>query len=67
MAVAATPNACSSFATVSLATRQVVPSTQMTASARGLLPWLAERDAVLRGLMGEGRSERMSRLARRVL
>ena len=44
---------------VSLATRQVVPSTQMTASARELLPWLAERDAVLRGLMWEGRSERM--------
>ena len=44
---------------VSLATRQVVPSTQMTAPARELLPWLAERDAVLRGLMWKGRSERM--------
>jgi|SRR5579859_424517 len=43
---------------VSLATRQVVPSTEMTEAARELLPQIAERDAVLRGLLWEGRSSR---------
>ncbi len=43
---------------VSLATRQIVPSTEMTAEARELLPRIAERDAVLRGLMWDGPSRR---------
>ena len=43
---------------VSLAARQVVPSEQMTDEARELLPLIAERDAVLRGLLWEGRSGR---------
>lgn len=43
---------------VSLATRQVVPSAHMTDETRELLPLLAERDAVLRGLLWNGRSGR---------
>ncbi len=43
---------------VSLATRQIVPSAEMTGAARELLPRIAERDAALRGLMRNGRSRR---------
>jgi hypothetical protein len=43
---------------VSLGNRQVVSSTEMTPAARALLPRIAERDAVLRGLMWNGRSDR---------
>jgi hypothetical protein len=43
---------------VSLATRQIVPSAEMTAAARELLPRIAERDAALRGLMWQGRGRR---------
>jgi hypothetical protein len=43
---------------VSLGSRQVVASTEMTPAARALLPRIAERDAVLRGLMWDGRSGR---------
>lgn len=43
---------------VSVATHQVVPAAEMTDDARGLLPRLAERDAVLRGLIWQGRSGR---------
>jgi hypothetical protein len=52
---------------VSLATRQIVPSTEMTAAARELLPRIAERDAVLRGLMWSGRSRRWESRAGRWL
>jgi hypothetical protein len=45
---------------VSLATRPVVASEQMTDEARELLPLLGERDAVLRGLLWDGRSGRFS-------
>jgi hypothetical protein len=41
---------------VSLATRPVVTSAQMTDEARGLLPLIGERDAVLRGLLWKSRS-----------
>jgi hypothetical protein len=44
---------------VSLASRQVVPSEEMTDEARELLPLLGERDAVLRGLLWERRSSRL--------
>jgi hypothetical protein len=43
---------------VSLGSRQVIASAEMTAAARELLPRIAERDAVLRGLMRNGRSGR---------
>src|SRR5207302_4134359 len=39
--------------------RQIVPSTEMTPAARELLPRIAERDAVLRGLLWNGRSGRV--------
>ncbi len=45
---------------VSLATRPVVASEQMTDEARELLPLLGERDAVLRGLLWDGRTGRLS-------
>jgi len=44
---------------VSLGNRQIVPSTEMTPAARELLPRIAERDAVLRGLLWNGRSGRV--------
>jgi hypothetical protein len=43
---------------VSLGSRQVIASAEMTAAARELLPRIAERDAMLRGLMWDGRSSR---------
>lgn len=51
---------------VSLANRPVVPAAEMTDAARELLPRIAERDAVLRGLLWEGRRGRLwqSRAAR---
>jgi LicD family len=44
---------------VSAATRQIVPSTEMTAAARELLPRIADRDAVLRALLWNGREGRV--------
>jgi hypothetical protein len=44
---------------VSLATKPVVPSEEMTDEARELLPLLGERDAVLRGLLWNGHSGRL--------
>jgi hypothetical protein len=52
---------------VSPGNRQIVPSTEMTAAARELLPRIAERDAVLRGLMWDGRSGRWESRAGRWL
>jgi hypothetical protein len=45
-------------AIVSLANRVIVPSAEMTDAARELLPRIAERDTVLRGLLWDGRSGR---------
>lgn len=51
---------------VSLGSRPVVPAAEMTDAARELLPRIAERDAVLRGLLWNGRKGRLwqSRAAR---
>jgi len=51
---------------VSLGNRPVVPADEMTDDARDLLPLIAERDAVLRGLLWNGRKGRVweSRAAR---
>jgi hypothetical protein len=51
---------------VSLGNRPVVPAAEMTDEARELLPQIAERDAVLRGLLWSGRKGRLwqSRAAR---
>jgi hypothetical protein len=51
---------------VSLGNRPVVPAAEMTDAARELLPQIAERDAVLRGLLWNGRRGRLwqSRAAR---
>ncbi len=44
---------------VSLASKPIVASEEMTDEARELLPLLGERDAVLRGLLWDGRSGRL--------
>ena len=46
-------------AIVSLANRVVVPSAEMTDAARELLPRIADRDTVLRGLLWEHRAGRI--------
>lgn len=50
---------------VSLGSRQVTASAEMTAAAHELLPRIAERDAVLRGLMRNGRAGRWDSCAGR--